>query len=453
MHLLLALLGCSDEPVADEILAACGNSIVEADEQCDDGASNSDDTADACRASCRLPSCGDGVTDAGEACDDGDAWGGDGCLPSCVTEDGALEEEPNDAWDASQPLSDAPVQGALPSGDIDCYSFSVGECETISAELSGDCSDPVTLSLHDPAGALVAASARDADGCATIDPVEEPGARFAAAGQWAVCAAPLVGGEVTAYTLTATSGDSSEHDLPLTTSEDADGDGLIDDCDGDRDGDGLDNDDDNCPDLPNGPDNIAPTVDSSGFIRHWLAAGPFTGESSPSGCLPSYTERTGDDAATAPALGDEADGLRWAVHIATSSLLELTADYASVGAPREVYAATYLYSDSTRDVTLGLGPDDGARAWLNGVVVLEVTGCQGVSRDQFTADVTLEAGWNRLMVKIYDQGGGWGTYVRFLDGDGDPITDLELSLSPDGPWGFDQTDSDGDGVGDACDDD
>jgi len=28
-----------------------------------------------------------------------------------------------------------------------------------------------------------------------------------------------------------------------------------------------------------------------------------------------------------------------------------------------------------------------------------------------------------------------------------------VSLSSDGAWGFDQTDSDGDGIGDACDDD
>ena len=55
--------------------------------------------------------------------------------------------------------------------------------------------------------------------------------------------------------------------------------------------------------------------------------------------------------------------------------------------------------------------------------------------------------------EIYDQGGGWGTYLRFLDGDGAPITDLEVALSADGPLVSNQTDTDGDGIGDACDDD
>ena len=40
-------------------------------EECDNGSSNSDTDADACRMDCSFPSCGDGVKDRGEACDDG----------------------------------------------------------------------------------------------------------------------------------------------------------------------------------------------------------------------------------------------------------------------------------------------------------------------------------------------------------------------------------------------
>jgi hypothetical protein len=309
----------------------------------------------------------------------------------------------------------------------------------------------VVLSLHDPQGAQVAASGFT-DECAVIHPSEEPGARFVAEGTWAVCAEGLLGEAVPSYGLSVLTAESADFDIDLSAGDDFDGDGLLDDCDGDRDGDGVDNEDDNCPDIPNGPENIIPTVDGEGFIRHWLAAAPFTGESSEDNCLPTAVERTGDDAAAAPEIGDLADGMPWEIFISEGPHIELTGDYGDVDPPREAYLATYVYSDTEQALTLGLGPDDGARVWLNGEEVLSVSGCQGVSPDRFTSAVTLVPGVNRLLVKVYDQGGGWGTYVRFLDGEL-PVTDLGLSLSPLGGWPFDQTDSDGDGIGDICDPD
>jgi cysteine-rich repeat protein len=60
-----------DEDTSTEV--GCGNGVVELDEQCDDGAANSDTVPDACRTDCRVAHCADGVIDpgAGEECDDG----------------------------------------------------------------------------------------------------------------------------------------------------------------------------------------------------------------------------------------------------------------------------------------------------------------------------------------------------------------------------------------------
>jgi len=67
----------------------CGNGLVDPslNEECDDGAANSDTTPDACRAACLSPTCGDAVTDTGEACDDGGANSNtmpDACRTACV---------------------------------------------------------------------------------------------------------------------------------------------------------------------------------------------------------------------------------------------------------------------------------------------------------------------------------------------------------------------------------
>ena len=454
MVLLLLIAGCSTEseppPQDSTVLAACGNGVVEADEQCDQGPMNSDSNPDACRSSCRSPSCGDGVIDSEERCDDGNLLGGDGCSPTCGTESGTGETEPNDSWETAQEASGEWVLAALPSGDIDCFAMPVAECHTVLAETGGDCSSPLILSLHAPDGTQVASSGFDERGCAVLDPVEEPGARFVSEGQWAVCATTLVDEQVASYAIRLHSDSSDAFSLPVSQTSDLDGDGLIDDCDSDRDGDGLANDEDNCPNVPNGPTNPSPTVDESGFVRHWLALGPFDGHASTDNCLPTEVERLGVDAEAIPELGLEIEGLPWRSTYWDSAHIDLLPHFGSVDAPREVYLASWIYSETTRPVTLGHGPDDGARVWLNGEVVQEISDCQGVSVDKFTEDITLEAGWNRLLVKVYDQGGGWGTYLRFLDGE-DPLTELEVSLSAGGPWAFDQTDSDGDGIGDACD--
>ncbi|HEV8323212.1 MAG TPA: hypothetical protein VG389_16470 [Myxococcota bacterium] len=73
--------GCSFDCT---LLWACGDGMLFSDcEQCDDGAANSDTTPDACRTSCRLPRCGDDVQDTGEACDDGNPdLDGDGLINS-----------------------------------------------------------------------------------------------------------------------------------------------------------------------------------------------------------------------------------------------------------------------------------------------------------------------------------------------------------------------------------
>ena len=79
----------------------CGDGVVAPEEQCDQGAANSDTAPDACRTDCREAYCGDAVVDTAETCDDGNASGGDGCTSSCEVEEG---------WDCSAG-SCAPVCG------------------------------------------------------------------------------------------------------------------------------------------------------------------------------------------------------------------------------------------------------------------------------------------------------------------------------------------------------
>jgi cysteine-rich repeat protein len=76
----------------------CGDGALDASEECDQGAFNSDVLADRCRTSCREPGCGDGVVDEDEECDDGNVDDGDGCDADCLSEvdacgNGILDED------------------------------------------------------------------------------------------------------------------------------------------------------------------------------------------------------------------------------------------------------------------------------------------------------------------------------------------------------------------------
>jgi MYXO-CTERM domain-containing protein len=63
---------------------ACGDGAVGGQEECDDGARNSDRTKDACRLDCTKPRCGDGVVDSGEECDPGQAGVGTVADANCT---------------------------------------------------------------------------------------------------------------------------------------------------------------------------------------------------------------------------------------------------------------------------------------------------------------------------------------------------------------------------------
>lgn len=74
----------SSRSMVSVAVAVCGNSVVENEEECDNGNTNSDTRPNTCRRNCRYAYCGDKIVDAGEQCDDGNDVTGDGCTPECT---------------------------------------------------------------------------------------------------------------------------------------------------------------------------------------------------------------------------------------------------------------------------------------------------------------------------------------------------------------------------------
>ncbi|MEE9297265.1 MAG: DUF4215 domain-containing protein [Phycisphaerae bacterium] len=112
----------------------CGNGVVEAGEQCDDGNTT---PGDGCDENCQYEhTCGDGVIEPGEECDDGNTTPGDGCDANCQSEpvcgNGVIE-----AGEQCDDGNNTPGDGC----DAGCQIESIGHncCETGHG---AGCSDP-----------------------------------------------------------------------------------------------------------------------------------------------------------------------------------------------------------------------------------------------------------------------------------------------------------------------
>jgi cysteine-rich repeat protein len=123
--------------------SACGNGVleIEAGEDCDLGAGNSDAPDAECRLDCTPRRCGDGVADPAfeEACDDGDNLSGDGCSADCSS----LEICGNAVVDAGEACDDGNALG----GDgcaADCAKVEI--CGDALVDEGEACDDGNTLS-------------------------------------------------------------------------------------------------------------------------------------------------------------------------------------------------------------------------------------------------------------------------------------------------------------------
>lgn len=95
------------------------------------------------------------------------------------------------------------------------------------------------------------------------------------------------------------------------------------------------------------------------------------------------------------------------------------------GTDRVAYLRTEIWSPEEQMAVLEVGSDDGVKVWLNGEVVHANNAMRGVQPGQDRVDVTLRRGWNELMLKVTQGGGGWGACVRPVDSEGKPLQDVK----------------------------
>ncbi len=99
------------------------------------------------------------------------------------------------------------------------------------------------------------------------------------------------------------------------------------------------------------------------------------------------------------------------------------------GEKRVAYLRTHIWSDQFQVVQLELGSDDGIKVWVNGEVVLAKDLPRGHIPGDDKVKVALEHGWNKLVLKISQDGGLWGACARIRRADGTAPTGIKITAN------------------------
>lgn len=96
-------------------------------------------------------------------------------------------------------------------------------------------------------------------------------------------------------------------------------------------------------------------------------------------------------------------------------------------AARVAYAHVYVYTPRPQQGELRLGANNEVKAWVNGKLVAS-SDVPTPYRDTLKSVITLDTGWNRLLLKIVNkQNGRFGFYARICDVNGKALSNLTYS--------------------------
>jgi len=170
-------------------------------------------------------------------------------------------------------------------------------------------------------------------------------------------------------------------------------------------------------------------AERSGFVTDWFVVGPFPNRN-----------KAAWDTAYFPEKEIKFDGeyevgerkVRWKQHHTDDP--QGFVDFVPLFDPHDnvaAYAYATLESDRARQIVLMIGSDDGVVCWLNGKRVHGNNASRRVTVDEDKVQAELEAGTNRILVKILQGGSDWGFCVRIAS-----RTNRPLAVEQSGPGAF-----------------
>lgn len=90
------------------------------------------------------------------------------------------------------------------------------------------------------------------------------------------------------------------------------------------------------------------------------------------------------------------------------------------------YTYATIHSPEEREVEFRFDSDDQGKIWVNGIEVFTHTKTFTAEIDNYKFPVKLNAGLNSVLVKVCEETGGWGFYLRITDKNGNTYDDLDF---------------------------
>jgi HEAT repeat protein len=159
------------------------------------------------------------------------------------------------------------------------------------------------------------------------------------------------------------------------------------------------------------------------YVVAWEVAGPYE--------KPQTSGEKLFDEAFPPETA-EAAGVTWQPIIPGTNksqpfLMEL--DKMFQGNNRVAYLRTKVWSEQAQEAILEMGSDDGVRVWLNSQEIHANNAVRPCRPGEDVVKVSLQQGWNPLLVKVTQGGGEWSFCARFRKPDG-TAPDQSLRVEP-----------------------
>lgn len=172
----------------------------------------------------------------------------------------------------------------------------------------------------------------------------------------------------------------------------------------------------------------------NGRILSWQVAGPFD-----NGNRGGHGQAYGPEREAYEVGQSFADGKRvgepvaWQAYEAENTLAGGYLSFDEFLRPNEyvtAYATTWIRAPKKTRAVLHMGTGGAHKVWVNEALVGEGTAYRRPTPWQEAYAVELDAGWNRVLVKVGCELGSWGLFARISDSKGAPLEGVQIVGSP-----------------------